>query len=150
MKETGMSADEQAVRAALDAWHQAIQQLDFPAMAGMWDAAFPGRLVYQPEEYEEPFCTYDDIKEYWGRVPAVVTSVPEWRALSTEVAVVQDVAVAYSRLWTSIRIKDVDKSFDGELRCSYAFRRTPDGWRLIHYHESRLVSVESVVASLTG
>jgi ketosteroid isomerase-like protein len=41
-------------------------------------------------------------------------------------------------------------TFDGEVRCSFVLRRTPDGWRLVHYHESRLVGVDEALASLAG
>jgi uncharacterized protein YbdZ (MbtH family) len=29
-------------------------------------------------------------------------------------------------------------------------RRTPAGWRLVHYHESRLVGVDEALESLAG
>lgn len=144
-----MVTAHEEVRAAVDAWLAAINRLDFEAMKGLWDADFDG-LVYQPEEYESPFRRWEDILRYWSNVPNVVESVPEWREIDGHIAVIDNVAVVYSKLMTSIRIRDVEKPFNGEVRLSLALRRTPDGWRLIHYHESRLVSVESVVAELTA
>jgi ketosteroid isomerase-like protein len=137
------------VRAACAAWIAGVRALDFDAMEGLWDAEFDG-LVYQPEEYDSPFTRWEEILAYWRNVPAVVESIPEWREIDGHIAIIGEVAVVYSKLMTSIRIRDVAKPFDGELRCSLALRRTASGWGLIHYHESRLVSVESVIAELTA
>ncbi len=144
-----MATAHEHVRAACDAWLAAVGRLDFEAMKGLWDADFDG-LVYQPEEYESPLCRWEDILRYWSEVPTVVESVPEWREIDGHIAVIGEVAVVYSKLMTRIRIRDIEKTFNGEVRLSLALRRTPAGWRLIHYHESRLVSVESVVAELTA
>jgi ketosteroid isomerase-like protein len=144
-----MATEHEEVRAACDAWNAAVNALDFEAMKDLWDAEFDG-LVYQPEEYAGPLCRWEEILAYWSKVPAVVESVPEWREVDGHIAVIDTVALVYSKLRTSIRIHDVEKSFDGELRCSLGLRRTSAGWRLIHYHESRLVSVESVIEELTA
>jgi ketosteroid isomerase-like protein len=149
MVATDTAAAHADVRAVCDAWIGAVNALDFDAMKTLWDAEFDD-LVYQPEEYESPFHTWPDILEYWSNVPTIVESVPEWREIDGHVAVVGDAAIVYSKLMTSIRIHNVEKPFDGELRCSLGLRRTAKGWRLIHYHESRLVSVESVIEQLTA
>jgi ketosteroid isomerase-like protein len=143
------TAEEQAAKEVVEAWYDAIRQLDFTAMAAIWDTDFD-RLVYQPEEYDAPFLSFDAIKGYWTNVPNLVDRVLEWTPIVSELAVIGDVAVAYSRLQTSIKLQGIDQPFDGELRCSLALRRSAGTWKLIHYHESRLVSVESVVASLTS
>jgi ketosteroid isomerase-like protein len=144
-----MAPAQQEVRAACDAWIAAVNALDFESMKALWDADFGG-LVYQPEEYEDPMYRWEDILTYWSNVPTIVESVPEWREIDSQIGVVGDAALVYSKLWTSIRIRAVEKPFDGELRCSLGLRKTPSGWRLIHYHESRLVSVESVIEELTA
>lgn len=143
-----MTDDETAIRETCTSWANAVESLDFDAMRELWDLDYE-HLVYQPEEFERPWHTGAEIVAYWDNVPNVVESVPEWREIDTDVALLGDAALVYSRLSTSIKIKDVDRPFDGELRCSLGLRRTSDGWRLIHYHESRLVAVEDVIAALT-
>ena len=149
MVATDTAAAHAEVQATCDAWNAAVKALDFDAMKTLWDAEFDD-LVYQPEEYESPFSTWPDILEYWSKVPTIVESVSAWQEIDGHIAVIGDAAVVYSKLMTSIRIRDVEKPFDGELRCSLGLRRTATGWRLIHYHESRLVSVESVIEQLTA
>jgi hypothetical protein len=143
-----MNASELAVRETCDAWLRCVSTLDFSAARRLWDAERPG-LLYQPEELEEPMTTIEELVDYWAWVPGHVEAVPEWRAIATQVQVIDGVAMAWQKLTTRIKLKDVDATFDGIVRCSLGLRETGAGWRLIHYHESRLVSVESAVASLT-
>jgi ketosteroid isomerase-like protein len=139
---------EQAVRSTCTEWYGAIERLDFPALRALWDSEFPD-FVYQPEEYEEPIRDWEELLQYWEAVPTLVESVPRWREIETDVAVVGRSALVFSRLDTSIRIRDMTRPFDGEVRCSLGLHEADGGWRLIHYHESRLVSVESVLAELS-
>jgi ketosteroid isomerase-like protein len=147
MAETVSTEDD--VRATIRAWLGAVQALDFTAARELWDAEFDG-LVYQPEEHERPMTDWATIERYWDNVPVLVESVPEWAELTSEVAVVDSVALVFSRLSTRIKIRDVEPTFDGEVRCSFGLRRITAGWRLVHYHESRLVAVEDVVRELTA
>jgi len=139
---------EQAIRSTCTEWYGAIERLDFPALRALWDPEFPD-FVYQPEEYENPIRDWVELLQYWDAVPTLVEGVPRWSEIETDVAVVGRAAMVFSRLDTSIRIRDMAKPFDGEVRCSLGLHEVGDGWRLIHYHESRLVSVESVLAELS-
>jgi len=143
------TAVEQEVQAKVDEWLGCIENLDFERMPKVWDMDFVG-LVYQPEEYEEPWTTGEELLKYWANVPTIIENVPAWHATRHEITVIGDVAVVFSILETSIKIKEVPKKFEGPVRLSMALRRTDDGWKLIHYHESRLVSVESILAELTA
>ena len=143
-----MNASERAVREICDAWLQCVRTLDFAAARRLWDPDLAG-LLYQPEELEEPMTTIEELVDYWAWVPGHVEAVPEWRAIATRVQVIDGVAMAWQKLTTRIKLKDIDETFDGIVRCSLGLRETAGGWRLVHYHESRLVSVESAVASLT-
>lgn len=139
---------EQAVRNTCTQWYAAIERLDFPALQALWDFQFSD-FVYQPEEYEEPIRDWEELLQYWEAVPTLVESVPRWTELETDVAMVGRAAFVFSRLDTSIRIRDMSRPFDGEVRCSLGLHEVNGNWRLVHYHESRLVSVESVLAELS-
>lgn len=139
---------EQAVRSTCTEWYGAIERLDFSVLRALWDSEFPD-FVYQPQEYVEPIRDWDELLRYWDEVPALVESVPRWAEIETDVAVIGPAALVFSRLDTSIRVRDMVKPFDGEMRCSLGLHEVDGAWRLIHYHESRLVSVESVLAELS-
>jgi ketosteroid isomerase-like protein len=145
-----MNDAELAVRETCDAWLRCVRDLDFATARGLWDAERDGELLYQPEELEEPMTTIQALVDYWAWVPGHVAAVPVWDLEATRVQVLGSVAMVWQRLATSIRLKGADGTFDGVVRCSLGLRETYAGWRLVHYHESRLVSVESAVASLRG
>jgi ketosteroid isomerase-like protein len=144
-----MTSAERDVRSTCEAWLRAIQELDFDAARALWDDEFDG-LLYQPEELEQPMTTIQQLVDYWAWVPGHVASVPEWRALETEVQILDGAALVWQKLNTRIELRDVAGTFDGIVRCTLGLRHSGRGWRLIHYHESRLVSVESAIESLTG
>ncbi|MCW2952978.1 MAG: Ketosteroid isomerase [Conexibacter sp.] len=145
-----MTAAEQDVRATCDAWLSAIRSLDFAATKELWDEGFDGNLLYQPEELEQPMTTIRALVDYWAWVPGHVEAVPEWDAAETAVQVIGNAAMVWQKLTTSIKLRDVERTFDGIVRCSLGLRATEGRWKLVHYHESRVVSLEYAVASLTG
>jgi ketosteroid isomerase-like protein len=144
-----MTAAEAHVRLTCDAWLEAIRRLDFAAAKELWDEGFDGNLLYQPEELAQPMRTIAQLVDYWAWVPGHVEAVPEWDAAETEVQVIGGAAMVWQKLTTRIKLKDVEPTFDGIVRCSLGLRESAGRWKLVHYHESRLVSVEEAVASLT-
>ena len=145
-----MSTPEQDVRATIGAWLAAVERVDFATAATLWDAEYDG-LLYQPEEIEQPMTRYRELLEYWAWVPGHVEAVPAWRATAVEIQMFDGVALAWTNLDTSIKLRDVEKTFDGVVRCTFGLRETAAGWKFVHYHESRLVgSVEDITAMLTA
>jgi ketosteroid isomerase-like protein len=130
--------DERAVRAAYTAFGQAMQAMDLEALKALWDDGYE-HLVYQPEEYEAACTTWDAIVDYWRRIPGVVSRF-EGREISSDVAVLGDVALVYGRGHTTLELKS-GESLAGDSRLSAALRRTDGGWRFIHWHESRQLAV---------
>jgi ketosteroid isomerase-like protein len=144
-----MNNVESEIRETVQAWLSAVQSLDFQAARRLWDGEFDG-LLYQPEEHEFPMTDWASIERYWDNVPELVEDVVQWAEIASDVAVLNDVAMVFTRLDTSIKIQDVPVTFDGVVRCSMGLHRKNGSWLLVHYHESRLVAVEDVVAALVG
>lgn len=143
-----MASAEDDVRRTVSTWLAAVKRLDFHSARQLWDAGFDG-LVYQPEEHEVPMTEWSDIVRYWDNVPMLIERVPVWDEIASDVALIDGVALVLSRLRTSIKIRDLEPTFDGEVRCSMGLRRTDAGWRLVHYHESRQVAITDVISKLT-
>lgn len=135
-----MTEDETSIRAVCEAFGHAMQAGDLTAMQGLWDLGFE-HLVYQPEEYERACRSWDEIVAYLKYIPGVVESIPEWREVESDVAVLGDAAIVYSLVMTSFQLKDVDEPLEGEVRFTFGLRRTPEGWRFMHCHESRRLGV---------
>lgn len=127
---------EAAVLDVYRAWCKAFQALDADAMKRLFDQDFRG-LVYQAEESKDPMYTWAEIDAYWTGAPSLVDRIPEWRELSRKIAVDGDTAWVYAKLQTHLEIKGAKKPLIGELRSSIGLRRTAQGWKIVHYHESR-------------
>lgn len=140
-----MTEDEKSVSAACEAFGAAMKALDFAAMLRLWDRDYE-HLVYQPEEYERACRNWDAIVAYFEYIPGAVESIPGWRDLESDVAVVGDAAIVYSMVMTSFKLKGVEQPLEGEVRFTFGLRRTPEGWRFIHCHESRQLVVEEPAA----
>lgn len=139
-----MTEDEECVRAACAGFGTAMQAMDVVAMEKLWDREY-AHLVYQPEEYEQPCRSWEEIVAYLEYIPGAVESIPVWREIDSDVALLGDAAIVYSQFTTSFKLKDVDEPLEGDVRFSFALRRTVDGWRFVHAHESRQLVVEDVV-----
>jgi hypothetical protein len=137
------------VLATYEAWEQAWRDVDVEAIKSLWDQEFDG-LVYQSEENPKPLLSWQAISDYWDAAPTILESIPEWRSLTLDSTMVNGLALVFTNLMTSLRLKGIPRSFDGELRCSLVMHETEAGWRLIHYHESRVIDLPAIVAELSA
>ncbi len=139
------TADETAVLAVHAQWLAAFQSVDPVRMKALFDQDYAG-IVYQAEESPEPMVTWAAIDAYWSAAPAIVAAIPEWRELTRKVALDGDTAFVYTKLQTRIDVKGAKRPLIGELRASIGMHRTGQGWKIIHYHESRLVELAFLFA----
>lgn len=138
-----IAEDDMSIRAVCSAFGEAMQAMDVAAMQSLWDCDYE-HLVYQPEEYERACRSMDEIVAYWEYIPGAVESIIEWREIESDVAVVGDAAIVYSLLRTSFQLKDGGDPLAGDVRFTFGLRRTAEGWRFIHCHESRQLVVDEV------
>lgn len=134
------TTDEQAVINTYQEWARAFQAIDADAMKAVFDQDYPG-ILYQAEEQTEPFYTWQAIDEYWSAAPNIVDKIPEWRELTRKVSLDSDSAFVYSKLQTHLEVKGGKQPLLGELRVSMGLRKTDNGWKICHYHESRHVDI---------
>jgi ketosteroid isomerase-like protein len=141
-----MTTQEKEVKAVCDAWGRAMQEMDFGAHDALW-IRDDEHFVYQPEEFERPCRTWEEFQKYLAYIPTAVTKVAEWRELETDIAIVGDAAIVYTLLHVVFEFKDVEEPFGGDVRFTLGLRRTEDGWRLFHCHESRQLVLDDPAAS---
>lgn len=137
--------DETAVLAVYSEWMAAFQSVDPVRMKALFDPGHAG-IVYQAEESPEPMVTWAAIDAYWSAAPSIVEAIPEWRELTRKVAVSGDTAFVYTKLATRIDVKGAKRPLIGDLRVSIGLQRTGRGWKIVHYHESRLVDLAFLFA----
>jgi hypothetical protein len=71
-------------------------------------------------------------------LPEVIKGVEGVRPIDFNIDVLDDVAHAYARAWVRLSFHKLDQAVEGEVRQSFFLRKTKSGWRIFHYHESRL------------
>lgn len=137
-----MHDDERAVRTACEEFGRAMKAMDFAALDDLWDRDNE-HFVYQPEEFEQPCRSWEEFHDYLSYIPKALDEVLEWRELRTDVAIMGDTAVVFSAVHLSFDFTGVDEPFAGDVRFTYVLRRTPDGWRFFHCHESRQLVLDT-------
>lgn len=136
----GARSDEAQVSALYANWCAAFQAMDARAMKALFDQDFDG-LVYQAEENAEPLYSWSEIEAYWDAAPSLVSSVPEWRELTSKTTIDGDHGFVYTKLQTHLEVVGARRPLLGELRAVIGLRRASAGWRIVHYHESRHVDL---------
>jgi ketosteroid isomerase-like protein len=48
-----------------------------------------------------------------------------------------DAAIVYALVHLGFDLEGVEEPMEGDVRFTYGLRRTAEGWRLFHAHESR-------------
>lgn len=128
----------------LDAYFAAWNSYDVPAMRALWDES-EEKALYLAEECE-PHIGWDAILGYWGVDRSSAERLLTWRDLHAVQAGV-DVAIAFFHAnWSTYLPGNrlYPKPFGGPVRISMTLRRTPQGWRAIHYVECPLASLIQV------
>jgi ketosteroid isomerase-like protein len=136
-----MTEDQLAVQQHCDDFATAMRAMDVVALSALWDQRFE-HLVYQPEEYAGPCRSWDEIVAYWSHIPEVVERISEWRNTSYDIAVLGDCALAYVQVTSSFDLHGESAPLAGQARFTFGLRRTADGWRFVHCHESRQLIVD--------
>lgn len=135
-----MHQDDRTIRSAVTAFAEAMKAMDQVALEALWDREHE-HLVYQPEEYERPCRTWEQIVEYWSYIPGAVSEIAEWRGLDLDVAVLGDAALVYAAFRTVFVLRESGESLEGDVRFTFGLHRVGDTWRFIHCHESRQLVV---------
>lgn len=127
--------------AFLDAYFEAWNRYDVPAMRALWDEDEKD-VLYLAEE-SEPRHGWDRILAYWGVDRSQSERLLAWHDL-TAIRAGNDVAIAFYHANWSTYIPGnrlYPKPFGGPVRISMVLRRKPEGWRAFHYVEAPLASL---------
>ncbi|RED16786.1 nuclear transport factor 2 family protein [Parasphingopyxis lamellibrachiae] len=136
-----MSVLHDRISAYLDAYFEAWNAYDVPAMRALWDES-EDNPVYLAEECA-PHHGWDAILAYWGVDRSQSERLLTWRDLSVTHAST-DVAIAFFHANWSTYIPGnrlYPRPFGGPVRITMVLRKKAEGWRAIHYAEAPLASI---------
>ena len=140
------SGAEKAVVEVYEKWRKAFQGLDPVLMKSLWDHEYDG-VIYIAEEIKDPILDAKSIAAYWDNAPTVLEHIPEWKELERKVAIHGDVAFVFAKTFTRMKIFGVKEMFAGDMRSTFIMHRKNNQWLLIHYHESRALDLDAVLAA---
>lgn len=129
-------------------WLAAWTEFKPHRMIGLWDDEFSS-LIYQAEEASTPLTQFNEIKAYWDEIPKLIKEINEVSQVDLNIQEIGDVAAIFARVRISLIVFSQPSSLAGEMRISFVSRRRKDGWKFVHYHESRALDMALIMQSLT-
>ena len=139
-----------AVAEVYERWRQAwLAQPVGTGMKELWDQGYPD-LAYLSEEIPDAMFSWSEIDAYWDFAPTLVKAIPEFDTLTRKIAFVGNVSLVYAKLHMSMDIAGVPDLFIGDLRVSIGMHEVDGQWKLIHYHESRMLDIQKELGITLG
>ena len=140
---------KQAVLAVIESYRLAFLQLDPEQLASVWDREHEP-LVYVAQEKEEPIRGWPAIERYLAALPEHLDEVLAKELDDVQIDVLDDTALAFFTSRSRVKLKGHPTTYEPLGHVSMIFRRTSQGWRAIHFHESaRSAQAAQVAASST-
>ncbi len=124
-----------AVAAVIETYRQGFLHLDPEQIASIWDTQHEP-LIYVAQEREEPIRGWTAIQRYLADLPEHLDEVLAKDLVDVQIDVLGDVAIAFFTSRSSVKLKGRPTRYEPVGHVSMIFRRTSEGWRVIHFHES--------------
>jgi ketosteroid isomerase-like protein len=140
--------DIAAIGELLQRWIQAFCAVDGATMVSFWPENY-SQLVYQSEENHRALSTVDEIRTYWEKqVPATLDGIVKVEDTDIRIHVHGEIATAYLYAVASAKFPGSEHLYVAPFRASIVLRRFAEGWKYIHYHESRVLDLSLVTEAL--
>jgi ketosteroid isomerase-like protein len=139
------------VAAVIETYRVAFLHLDVDQLASIWDREHEP-LVYVAQEKEEPIHGWAAIQSYLAALPEHLDGVSAKVLEDVQIDVLGETAIAFFRSRSSVKLKGhPTMKYEPIGHVSMIFRRSSEGWRAIHFHESaRSAQAAQVVQAMQG
>jgi ketosteroid isomerase-like protein len=125
-----------AVLAVIETYRLAFLHLDVDQLASVWDREHEP-LVYVAQEKDEPILGWAAIEGYLAALPEHLDEVLSKVLDDVQIDVLGETAIAFFTSRSSVKLEGhPTMKYEPMGHVSMIFRRTPEGWRAIHLHES--------------
>ena len=129
-----ISDEQQRVISVIDQWRNGMMAADPNLLKKLWDHEY-SRLVYIPEESDNPLTTWEEISQYYEAIAGAADSA-EWATSDITSDVLGQAAYAYLSFTVRVKLKGMDNILIFNGRSSFVLHKVGTDWKLIHYHES--------------
>lgn len=142
--------DTAEIGAMLQRWIEAFCVVDSETMTSFWPQDYPD-IVYQSEENARALSSYQEIKAYWHeQVPPTLESIAKVEDTDIRIHLHGDIATVYLSALASAKFPGSEHLYVAPFRASIVMRRFDDGWKFVHYHESRILDLHRVTDALNS
>ena len=128
--------DTQQVMKVLEKYSTSWEAMDWEGLKSIWDRGYD-HILYIPEEREQPIRGWTEVEEYFRHAAQSVATMYAMQLSDIVIDVFGDTAYAFCNFYFKADIKRKAETFETGGRNTYILRRRDDGWKVIHYHESR-------------
>jgi hypothetical protein len=125
----------QAIAVVIETYRLGFLNLDPRQLASIWDRPHEP-LVYVAQEREAPIYGWTAIDQYLAALPEHLVSVLAKELDDVKIDVLGDSAIAFFTSRSSVMLKGRPTKYEPIGHVSMILRRTAEGWRVIHFHES--------------
>lgn len=130
---------EREIANLIETYRQGFLQLDPKRLTSIWDHKYAS-LIYIAMEKPEPIQGWSAIGQYYTALPEHLEEMVAKKIDNITIDLLGDTAVAFFKFHSTVRLKGREALYEPSGRVTMLFRQTPDGWRVIHYHESALAA----------
>jgi ketosteroid isomerase-like protein len=131
--------DAEAIAELIETYRQGFLALDARRLVSIWERDHKP-LIYIAQEKNEPITGWAAIERYLEALAIHLETISSMVLHEVTIDPLGDAAVAYFRFVVKGKLKGHARPHEPVGRVTMLFRRTPHGWRVIHYHESALAA----------
>jgi ketosteroid isomerase-like protein len=131
-----LESERDAVKKVVRRWARAFSSLDAEGVLGVWDRTYP-KILHQAEEFPDPIRGFDELTHYNQTMMRLASNLRDQSVKEFEADVIGDMAWVFLRGTITFNIPGMNEPITGLARQTFILRKTSDGWKVIHYHESR-------------
>jgi ketosteroid isomerase-like protein len=128
---------QRAIASLIETYRQGFLQLKPGQIATIWDTQHEP-LIYVAQEMKEPTYGWSAIQRYMEALPEHLEKVFAKEIKDLKIDILGETAIAFFISHSSVKLKARAELHEPTFRVSMIFKRTPAGWRVIHFHESSL------------
>ena len=132
-----MTALDREVSKLLDQLARRWTELELGRMRELWDLSDP-EPIYIAEELRHAVVGWDAFDEYWVRMSGRLRGASYRTAELRTRSIADDLAIACLVIDWALLPVEAEQPNRGQSRATAVLRRTPNGWRFIHWMEAPL------------
>jgi ketosteroid isomerase-like protein len=128
--------ERQQIADVVEQYRVGWARMDVERLKAIWDQDYDA-ILYIPAEAAQPIREWAGVEDYFQQVAGFFARVKTMQLTDLAVDVFGEVAYAFCNFHFEADVDFQSEPWGVNGRNTFILRRKADGWRVIHYHESR-------------